>query len=281
MSAAVDLREMLEAGVHFGHQTRRWNPKMKKFIFESKNGIYVIDLEKTAATLQKAREVVRQTVTAGGSLLFVGTKKQAKEVIERESVRAGAFYVTERWLGGMLTNFSTIKQSIKWLKDIERMQQDGTFEKITKKERLELLREAEKLVKVLGGIREMNRIPHLVYVVDTKKEKIAVAEANKLGIPVIAIVDTNSDPDLITYPIPGNDDSLRAIALITKELTDGAVEGRMALKDKQDEEAAKRKEKETKDKELRDARETREKEARMAAREKEIKESKEKEVKAK
>jgi len=281
MSAAVDLREMLEAGVHFGHQTRRWNPKMKKFIFESKNGIYVIDLEKTAATLQKAREVVRQTVTAGGSLLFVGTKKQAKEVIERESVRAGAFFVTERWLGGMLTNFSTIKQSIKWLKDIERMQQDGTFEKITKKERLELLREAEKLVKVLGGIREMNRIPHLVYVVDTKKEKIAVAEANKLGIPVIAIVDTNSDPDLITYPIPGNDDSLRAIALITKELTDGAVEGRMALKDKQDEEAAKRKEKETKDKEIRDARETREREARHAAREKESKESKEKEVKAK
>ena len=279
--SAVEMRELLEAGVHFGHQTRRWNPKMKKFIFEAKNGIYLIDLEKTVSTLAKAREVVRQTAAAGGSLLFVGTKKQAKEVIEREATKAGAFYVTERWLGGMLTNFSTIKQSIKWLKDIERMQQDGTFEKITKKERLELLREAEKLMKVLSGIREMNRIPHLVYVVDTKKEKIAVAEANKLGIPVIAIVDTNSDPDLITYPIPGNDDSLRAIALITKELTDGAVEGRMALKDKQEEEAAQRKEKETKDKELRDAREAREKEARMAAREKEIKESKEKEVKAK
>lgn len=269
------LKEMLEAGVHFGHQTRRWNPKMKKFIFEAKNGIYLIDLEKTAATLSKAREVVRQTVAAGGSLLFVGTKKQAKEVIEREATRSGAFFVTERWLGGMLTNFSTIKQSIKRLKDIERMQQDGTFEKIVKKERLELLREAEKLVKVLAGIREMNRIPHLVYVVDTKKEKIAVAEANKLGIPIIAIVDTNSDPDIITYPIPGNDDSLRAIALITKELADGAVEGRMALKDKQDAEAAVRKEKETKEKEMREARE---KEFRAA---KEKEREREKEVKAK
>lgn len=258
--SAVDMKELLEAGVHFGHQTRRWNPKMKKFIFDAKNGIYLIDLEKTVSTLNKAREVVRQIVTSGGSLLFVGTKKQAKEVIEREATKAGAFYVTERWLGGMLTNFSTIKQSIKRLKDIERMQQDGTFEKITKKEGLELLREAEKLVKVLGGIREMNRIPHLVYVVDTKKEKIAVAEANKLGIPVIAIVDTNSDPDVITYPIPGNDDSLRAIALITKELADAALEGRMALKDKQEEEAVKRKEKETKDKEVREAREAREKE---------------------
>ncbi len=268
--SAVDMKDLLEAGVHFGHQTRRWNPKMKRFIFDAKNGIYLIDLEKTVSTLAKAREVVRQSAAAGGSLLFVGTKKQAKEVIEREAAKAGAFYVTERWLGGMLTNFSTIKQSIKRLKDIERMQQDGTFEKITKKERLELLREAEKLLKVLGGIREMNRIPHLVYVVDTKKEKIAVAEANKLGIPVIAIVDTNSDPDVITYPIPGNDDSLRAIALITKELADGAVEGRMALKDKQDEEAAKRKEKETKDKEIRDARETRERDFR-AAKEKEVK----------
>ena len=260
---AVDLKELLEAGVHFGHQTRRWNPKMKRFIFDAKNGIYLIDLEKTVSTLAKAREVVRLTVLSGGSLLFVGTKKQAKEVIVREAVRAGAFYVTERWLGGMLTNFSTIKQSIKRLKDIERMQQDGTFEKLTKKEGLELLREAEKLLKVLGGIREMNRIPHLVYVVDTKKEKIAVAEANKLGIPIIAIVDTNSDPDVITYPIPGNDDSLRAIALITKELADAAMESRMALKDKQEEEAVKRKEKEAKDKEVRVAREAREKEVKI------------------
>jgi len=252
---AVELKELLEAGVHFGHQTRRWNPKMKKFIFEAKNGIYIIDLEKTAATIAKAREVVRQTVTSGGSLLFVGTKKQAKEVIEREAARAGAFFVTERWLGGMLTNFSTIKQSIKRLKDIERMQQDGTLEKITKKEGLELEREAAKLVKVLSGIREMNRIPHLVYVVDTKKEKIAVAESNKLGIPVVAIVDTNSDPDLITYPIPGNDDSLRAVSLITRELADAAVEGRVALKDKQEEEASRRREKEAKDKEVRETRE--------------------------
>src|SRR3972149_4358759 len=252
---AVELKELLEAGVHFGHQTRRWNPKMKKFIFEAKNGIYIIDLEKTAATIAKAREVVRQPVTSGGSLLFVGTKKQAKEVIEREAAKAGAFYVTERWLGGMLTNFSTIKQSIKRLKDIERMQQDGTFDKITKKERLELLREAEKLVKVLSGIREMNRIPHLVYVVDTKKEKIAVAESNKLGIPVVAIVDTNSDPDLITYPIPGTDDSPRPVSLITRELADAAVEGRVALKDKQEEEASRRREKEAKDKEVRETRE--------------------------
>ena len=252
---AVDLKELLEAGVHFGHQTRRWNPKMKKFIFEAKNGIYLIDLEKTVATIAKAREVVRQSVSSGGSLLFVGTKKQAKEVIEREAARAGAFFVTERWLGGMLTNFSTIKQSIKRLKDIERMQQDGTLEKITKKEGLELEREAAKLVKVLSGIREMNRLPHLVYVVDTKKEKIAVAEANKLGIPVIAIVDTNSDPDLISYPIPGNDDSLRAIALITRELADAAVEARAAFKEKQEEEAARRREKEAKDKETRETRE--------------------------
>ncbi|MCI0331033.1 MAG: 30S ribosomal protein S2 [candidate division Zixibacteria bacterium] len=259
---AVDLKEMLEAGVHFGHQTRRWNPKMKKFIFDAKGGIYRIDLEKTASALTKAREVVRQTAASGGSLLFVGTKKQAKEVIEREAARSGAFYVTERWLGGMLTNFSTIKQSIKRLKDIERMQQDGTFGKITKKEGLELEREAAKMLKVLNGIREMNRVPHLVYVVDTKKEKIAVAEANKLGIPIIAIVDTNSDPELITHPIPGNDDSLRAIALITKELADGAVEGRAVLKDKQEEEQTRRHEKEAKDKAFRDAREAREKEVR-------------------
>ncbi len=238
---AVGLSELLEAGVHFGHQTRRWNPKMKKFIFTAKNGIYLLDLEKTASAIERARKRVSDVVRSGGNLLFVGTKKQAQEVIAREAVRCGAFYVTERWLGGMLTNFSTIKQSIKRLKDIERMKEDGTFEKLTKKEGLYLTREAEKLQKVLSGIRDMNRLPHIVFVVDTKKEKIAVAEANKLGVDVIAIVDTNSDPDVITYPIPGNDDSLRAIALITKEIADAAVEARAFFKEKEEQEAAARK----------------------------------------
>jgi len=238
---AVGISELLEAGVHFGHQTRRWNPKMKKFIFTAKNGIYLLDLEKTAGAIERARKRVSDVVRTGGNLLFVGTKKQAQEVIAREAARCGAFYVTERWLGGMLTNFSTIKQSIKRLKDIERMKEDGTFEKLTKKEGLYLTREAEKLQKVLSGIRDMNRLPHIVFVVDTKKEKIAVAEANKLGVDVIAIVDTNSDPDVITYPIPGNDDSLRAIALITKEIADAAVEARAFFKEKEEQEAAARK----------------------------------------
>jgi len=223
------IRELLEAGVHFGHQTRRWNPKMKPFIFAARNGIYIIDLQKTLNALQKAQMKVREVVTRGKSILFVGTKKQAKEVIVEEAVRCGGFYVTDRWLGGMLTNFSTIKNSIKKLKDIERMGQDGTLEKFTKKERAKIEHEAEKLEKVLGGIKDMNFLPGLVIVVDARKEKIAVAEASKLGIPIIAIIDTNADPDPIDFPIAGNDDAIKSIRILVRALVEAAMEAKTGL----------------------------------------------------
>jgi len=223
------IRELLEAGVHFGHQTRRWNPKMKPFIFAARNGIYIIDLQKTLNALQKAQMKVREVVTRGKSILFVGTKKQAKEVIVEEAVRCGGFYVTDRWLGGMLTNFSTIKNSIKKLKDIERMGQDGTLEKFTKKERAKIEHEAEKLEKVLGGIKDMNFLPGLVIVVDARKEKIAVAEASKLGIPIIAIIDTNADPDPIDFPIAGNDDAIKSIRVLVRALVEAAMEAKTGL----------------------------------------------------
>ena len=223
------VRELLEAGVHFGHQTRRWNPKMKPFIFAARNGIYIIDLQKTVNALEKAKAKVREVVGRGKSILFVGTKKQAKEVIAEEAARCGSFYVTERWLGGMLTNFNTIKNSIKKLKDIERMKADGTLEKFTKKERARIEHEAEKLEKVLGGIKEMNYLPGLVIVVDARKEKIGVAEAHKLGIPIIAIIDTNADPDPIDFPIAGNDDAIKSIRILVKSLVDAAVEAKSSL----------------------------------------------------
>ena len=223
------IKELLEAGVHFGHQTRRWNPKMKPFIFAARNGIYIIDLQKTLNALQKAQMKVREVVTRGKSILFVGTKKQAKEVIVEEAVRCGGFYVTDRWLGGMLTNFSTIKNSIKKLKDIERMGQDGTLEKFTKKERAKIEHEAEKLEKVLGGIKDMNFLPGLVIVVDARKEKIAVAEASKLGIPIIAIIDTNADPDPIDFPIVGNDDAIKSIRILVRALVEAAMEAKTGL----------------------------------------------------
>jgi len=223
------IKELLEAGVHFGHQTRRWNPKMKPFIFAARNGIYIIDLQKTLNALQKAQMKVREVVTRGKSILFVGTKKQAKEVIVEEAVRCGGFYVTERWLGGMLTNFSTIKNSIKKLKDIERMGQDGTLEKFTKKERAKIEHEAEKLEKVLGGIKDMNFLPGLVIVVDARKEKIAVEEASKLGIPIIAIIDTNADPDPIDFPIAGNDDAIKSIRILVRALVEAAMEAKTGL----------------------------------------------------
>lgn len=223
------IKELLEAGVHFGHQTRRWNPKMKPFIFAARNGIYIIDLQKTINSLDKAKMKVREIVARGKAILFVGTKKQAKEVIGDEAVRCGGFHVTERWLGGMLTNFNTIKNSIKKLKDIERMKQDGTLEKFTKKERASIEHEAEKLEKVLGGIKEMNYLPGLVIIVDAKKEKIAVAEASKLGIPIIAIVDTNADPDPIDFPIAGNDDAIKSIRILIRALVDVAMEARDSL----------------------------------------------------
>jgi len=227
------VRELLEAGAHFGHQTRRWNPKMKPFIFTERNGIYIIDLNKTLDAIDRACLKVKEVVARGQGILFVGTKKQAKEVIRSEAERCGQFFVTERWLGGMLTNFATIKSSIKKLKDLERMQVDGEMEKFTKKERAQFDRQKEKLEKVLGGIKDMNYIPGLVFVVDAKKEKIAVAEASKLGIPIIAVIDTNADPDPIDFPIAANDDAIKSIRLIAKTLVDAVIEARDSVSEEE------------------------------------------------
>ncbi len=220
------LQDLLEAGVHFGHQTRRWNPKMRRFIFAERSGIYIIDLQKTLRQIQEAQEKVRSVVLGGDGILFVCTKKQLKLIIQAEAQRAGGFWVTERWLGGTLTNFQTIKRQIKRLKDLEQGAAEGEFEHYTKKEQLLLDRERVKLDKNLSGIKQMSRLPGALFVVDAKKERIAVAEANKLGIPVVAIVDTNADPDLITVPIPGNDDAIRAVSLVTAAVADVIAEAR-------------------------------------------------------
>lgn len=220
------LQDLLEAGVHFGHQTRRWNPKMRRFIFAERSGIYLIDLQKTLHQLQAAQELMRSVVLRGEGVLFVCTKKQLKAIIQAEAQRCGAFWVTERWLGGMLTNFHTIKRQITRLKEIEQGLEDGAYEFFTKKEQLLFERERVKLNRYLEGIKQMNRLPGALYVVDAKKERIAIAEANKLGIPVVAIVDTNADPDLITVPIPGNDDAIRSVSLITRALVDVIAEAR-------------------------------------------------------
>jgi small subunit ribosomal protein S2 len=226
----ITIKELLETGVHFGHQTRRWNPKMKKFIFTSRNGIYIIDLQKTLECLQIACQKVREVVGDDKKeVLFVGTKKQAKEVIHEEAKRCGMPYVTERWLGGMLTNFLTIRQNIKRLKELEEKKEDGTYEKLTKKEVSRLEREREKLEKVLGGIKQITRLPGLLVVVDSKKEKIAVAEANKLKIPVVGLIDTNSDPDPIDFPIAGNDDAIKSIKVITREISNAVLEASKKL----------------------------------------------------
>ena len=217
---AVGLEELLRAGVHFGHQTRRWNPKMRRYIFAERGGIYIIDLKKTLRELERAKELIRETVHHGDSVLFVCTKPQLAAIVRAEAERCGAFYVTERWLGGMLTNFQTIKRNIRRLKELERGVEEGAFEFYTKKEQLLLDREREKLDRYLSGIKNMSRLPGCLFVVDAKKENIAVAEANKLDIPVIAIADTNADPDLLTIPIAGNDDAIRSVSLITKELAD-------------------------------------------------------------
>ena len=229
----ITIRDLLEAGVHFGHQTRRWNPKMKRFIFAEKNGVYIIDLNKTLTSLKTACQKAREVISKNQPILFVGTKKQAQDVIKSEAIRCQQFHVTERWLGGMMTNFPTIRKSIKRLKDIERMQEDGTFEKLTKKEIAGLTKEKEKLDKVLGGIREMNRLPGLLFIVDCKKERIAVAEAKKLGIPIIGIVDTNSDPDPIDFPIAGNDDAIKSIRVITRQVVDSAIDARSLVLDRE------------------------------------------------
>ena len=223
---AITMKQLLEAGVHFGHQTKRWNPKMKPYIFGARNGIYIIDLQKTVGLARNALRFVSDAVAKGGSVLFVGTKKQAQDAIREEAVRSGMFFVTNRWLGGTLTNFKTVKQGIDRLKAIEKMAGDGTYERLPKKEVASLEREREKLEKNLGGIKELSRLPVAVFVIDTKKEHIAVHEANRLGIPVVAVVDTNCDPEGIDYVIPGNDDAIRSIRLFTGKIAEACIEGR-------------------------------------------------------
>ncbi len=224
--AVISMKQLLEAGVHFGHQTRRWNPKMAEYIFAERNGIYIIDLQKTAKKVEEAYSFVRDIAADGGEILFVGTKKQAQESIKEEAERVGMYYVNARWLGGMLTNFGTIKKRIERLKQLKKMEEDGVFELLPKKEVSNLNNEAEKLEKYLGGIKDMKDIPAAMFVVDPKKEKIAIAEAHKLGIPVVAIVDTNCDPEEVDYPIPGNDDAIRAVKLIASTIANAVLEGK-------------------------------------------------------
>ena len=224
--AVISMKQLLEAGVHFGHQTRRWNPKMAKYIFTERNGIYIIDLQKTVKKVDEAYAFLRSVAEEGKSVLFVGTKKQAQEAIKEEALRANMFYVNERWLGGMMTNFQTIQKRVNRLKELEAMEADGTFEVLTKKEVQGLRHEMEKLEKYLGGIKEMNKLPGALFVVDPRKERIAVAEARKLNIPIVAIVDTNCDPDEVDYVIPGNDDAIRAVKLMTGRMADAIMEGR-------------------------------------------------------
>ena len=245
--AEATIRDLLEAGTHFGHQTRRWNPKMKPYIFTERNGIHIVDLNKTLKQIEEAYQAVRRAAQAGRPVLFVGTKKQAMDIIQREAERCGMFHVTERWLGGMLTNWQTISQSIRHLENLDRFSEDGTYEKLKKKEALLLEKERQRLNRTLRGIRNMGGVPSLVYIVDVKKEHIAVREAQKLNIPSIAIVDTNCDPDVVTHVIPGNDDAIRSIDLITRLMADAVIEGRAAA-----EKAAEEKDEET-DKEAAEA----------------------------
>jgi small subunit ribosomal protein S2 len=229
MASQPTIQDLLEAGVHFGHQTSRWNPKMRKFIFAERNGIYIIDLKKTLRQIELAQELVRSVVSRGERILFVCTKKQLRQVIQSEAERSNSFYVTERWLGGMLTNFATIKKQIRRLRELERGQEEGAFDFYTKKERLMLDRERERLEKYLAGVKDMARLPGALFVVDSKKEKIAISEANKLGIPVIAIADTNADPDVLTVPIAGNDDAIRSVTVISGALADTVVDTRASM----------------------------------------------------
>ena len=222
--AVVTMKSLLESGVHFGHQVKRWDPRMKKYIFAERNGIHIIDLQKTITAIKDSYEVVRKVVASGKSVLFVGTKKQAQQAIQKEAERCGMYYVNNRWLGGTLTNFATIKKSLLRLKKIEKMEVDGTFENLTKKEVANLLKEKEKLTKNYGGIKEMKELPGVVFIVDTHKEQIAVAEARSMGIPIIAVVDTNCNPEGIDYPIPGNDDAIRAISLFTSIIANAVLE---------------------------------------------------------
>src|SRR3954468_1144799 len=226
--AVVTMRQLLESGVHFGHQTRRWNPKMKRFIFTERNGIYIIDLQQSLSYIDNAYDFIKETVAHGGSIMFIGTKKQAQDAVSEQATRVGMPYVNQRWLGGMLTNFSTVHKRLQRLKELEVIEQTGGAHVTSKKEALMLSREKEKLARTLGGIRDMAKIPSAIWVVDTKKEHIAIAEARKLNIPVIAILDTNCDPDEVDYPIPGNDDAIRAVSTLTRVIADAVAEGFIA-----------------------------------------------------
>lgn len=220
------IKKLLEAGVHFGHQTKRWNPKMKRFIFGERSGIYIIDLEKTIEYLNEARDFLHDIAARGGNILFVGTKKQAQEVVEEVAQKSGMFFVKHRWLGGLLTNFQTVKKSVERLKSIEKMSENGIFEKLTKKEIAKLTKEKDKLLRDLNGIREMGSLPQAIFVVDSKKEEIAVKEAQKLKIPIVGLIDTNCDPEVIDYPVPGNDDALKSIRFIALSIAESILEGR-------------------------------------------------------
>lgn len=236
--SVISMKQLLEAGVHFGHQTRRWNPKMKKYIFVERNGIYIIDLQKTVKKLEEAYEFMRQVGQDGGKVLFVGTKKQAQEAIKDEAERSGNYYINQRWLGGTLTNFGTIQKRVARMKEIEKMEEDGTFSVLPKKEVIQLKKEHERLVKFLGGIRDMKSIPDVMFVVDPRKERIAVAEAIKLNIPLVGIVDTNCDPDEIDYVIPANDDAIRAVKLLTAKMADALIESKQGEEEAVEVEAA-------------------------------------------
>ena len=224
--AVVAMKQLLEAGVHFGHQTRRWDPKMAEYIFQARNGIHIIDLQKTSKKLDEAYNFIREQAEEGKKVLFVGTKKQAQECVKEAALKCGMFYVDQRWLGGMLTNFDTIQKRIQRLKDLEKMQEDGTFEILPKKEVILLKKEMEKLERNLGGIKEMNELPGVIFLVDPKKEKIAILEAKKLDIPVVGLVDTNCNPEELDYPIPGNDDAIRAVKLIADVMANAVIEGK-------------------------------------------------------
>ncbi|WP_062197884.1 30S ribosomal protein S2 [Massilibacterium senegalense] len=223
--AVISMKQLLEAGVHFGHQTRRWNPKMARYIFTERNGIYIIDLQKTVKKVDEAYNFIKSIAAEGGKVLFVGTKKQAQDSVKEEAERSGMYYVNQRWLGGTLTNFSTIQKRINRLKQLEKMQENGTFDVLPKKEVIGLKKEMERLEKFLGGIKDMPGIPDALFIIDPRKERIAIAEAHKLKIPIVAIVDTNCDPDEIDYVIPGNDDAIRAVKLLTAKMADAIIEG--------------------------------------------------------
>lgn len=227
--AIISMKKLLEAGVHFGHQTRRWNPKMAEYIFTERNGIYIIDLQKTSDKVDEAYNFVKEVVANGEEILFVGTKKQAQESTKAEATRCGMHFVSQRWLGGMLTNYATIRKRIDKLNSLKAMEEDGTFDLLTKKEVIKLRNESERLEKFLGGIKNMDKLPGALFIVDPRKEKIAVEEARKLGIPVVAIVDTNCDPDEVDYVIPGNDDAIRAVKLLTATIADAVIEGRQGV----------------------------------------------------